>query len=203
MSKKYTLNYFDFRGRAEPLRLALAYSGVEWEDHGVNRDEWKRLKPDSPFGNLPIFIEHRADGDRVLTQTVPIIRHLARLHGFDGKTEDERFAADAATELAVDLRSAWRTFRSDKDWDQPAKKQKYMEETAAPHFGRLEKMLGAREWYAADAPTYADFYIFDALDRHVVAWPEALKAQPRLVAFMGRVAALPAIAAYLAQRRPA
>lgn len=45
MAPKMTLTYFDLPGPAEPIRLALAISGEEWEDKRLSRDEFAVLKP--------------------------------------------------------------------------------------------------------------------------------------------------------------
>ena len=45
MPGEIKLTYFNARGRAEPSRLLMAYSGVEYEDHRITREEWPELKP--------------------------------------------------------------------------------------------------------------------------------------------------------------
>ncbi len=42
---KYTLHYFDFRGRGEACRLTFAAIGVEYTDHRIIREDWPQLKP--------------------------------------------------------------------------------------------------------------------------------------------------------------
>lgn len=32
MAEKYTVHYFDVRGRAEPIRMILSYAGADWKD---------------------------------------------------------------------------------------------------------------------------------------------------------------------------
>ncbi len=41
---KYTLYYFDARGRAELSRMLFALANVDYEDVRVEQDEWKNSK---------------------------------------------------------------------------------------------------------------------------------------------------------------
>ena len=199
----YTVTYFDSRGRAEPIRLLLAYAGLPFEDRGLSYDEWTKHKADSPLGQLPYLVE-RGEGEmRVVPQAMAILRHLAREHGLDGKTEGERLAADVACETAVDLRAAQSSLRFSPAWQDEDAKAKFVAETVPPHLARIEKLLGARAWIAASTPTYADLFVFDTLDRLVVVWPKVLEGHPELGAFYERVSGLPQLAKYLASRRPA
>lgn len=198
---RYTLTYFDIRGRAEPIRLLLAYAGIAYEDRGLDSDAWAAQKPSSPLGQMPFFTEHTAQGDRTMPQTMAIIRHLARVHGLEGKNEDERVAADVASETAIDLRIAFAQLRFSPAWQDEGAKTKFAQETAPAHFARLAKLLGDREWFASSAPTYADLVVFDALDRQVVVWPSILENFPALASFKRRVESLETLAPYLRSRR--
>jgi glutathione S-transferase len=200
---RYTLTYFDMRGRAEPVRLVLSYVGADFEDRGISADDWPAMKPTTPLGQIPVLVEHGPSGDRAIPQTMAIMRHLARSHGIDGKTEEERTAADVAIETALDLRNALNTLRFSPAWQDDGAKQKFARETAPVHLGRLVKLLGERSWFASAEPTHADLYVFDVLERHTAVWPDILSAQPSLGAFQARVAALPQLRDYLAKRRPA
>jgi glutathione S-transferase len=202
--QKYTLTYFDIRGRAEPSRLVLAYAGVEYADHGVDGEEWQRIKPNSPLGQLPLLVEHRADGDRTWPQSMAILRHLARVHGLEGKDEDERFAADVACETAVDARAAHTTFKRSLESGTDEGKAKYLKETASNHLARFEKLLQDRQWFAGNSVTYADFIVFDTIEKYLALSEDVLADRPRLAAFMRRVAGLPQLQSHLAARkRPA
>ena len=39
------LVYFDARGRVEPIRIVLAYAGVQYEDERISFEKWPELKP--------------------------------------------------------------------------------------------------------------------------------------------------------------
>ncbi len=197
-----TLTYFDARGRAEPIRLVLAYAGVPFEDRGLSHEQWAKAKAETPLGQLPYLVVGDADGERVIPQTMAIVRHLARANGLDGKDELERVAADVAAETALDARTAHSQLRFSPAWADEAAKAKFAAETVPAHLARLDKLIGDRTWFASSAPTYADLVAFDTLDRLVGAWPAILAGSPRLAAFVDRVRALPELASYLASRRP-
>lgn len=35
MAEQYIVHYFDARGRAEPIRMILAYAGADWKDQRI------------------------------------------------------------------------------------------------------------------------------------------------------------------------
>lgn len=42
---KFTVYYFNVKGRGEIVRLMLTAAGVDFEDHRVQGEEWPKLKP--------------------------------------------------------------------------------------------------------------------------------------------------------------
>ncbi len=73
-----SLTYFDFHGsRGLECRLALTLAGVDFEDIRISREQWLALKPNTPFGGLPILQE---DG-RQLAQCNTILSYIGRKHG--------------------------------------------------------------------------------------------------------------------------
>ena len=60
---KYTLVYFDFKGRGELARLIFAAAGKTYEqkrltyspDYSNPAPDWKAYKPQTPFGHLPVL----------------------------------------------------------------------------------------------------------------------------------------------------
>lgn len=45
MAPRFTLTYFDIRGKAEVIRLMFAASGVEFEDKRIAVEDWSKIKP--------------------------------------------------------------------------------------------------------------------------------------------------------------
>ena len=82
---QYKLTYFNGRGRAELIRLVLAQAGVQYEDHRIVGEDWKDLKPKTPFGTVPIL---EVDG-KTLGGSIPIAVFLAQRHGLAGANDFE------------------------------------------------------------------------------------------------------------------
>ena len=60
----------------------------------------------NPTGNIPVI---EMPGGKILTQSYAIIRHWGRqLGAYDGKTEDEKYWADAICDIVIDC---WYTLR--------------------------------------------------------------------------------------------
>ena len=79
MAPKIKLTYFDIEGVAEPIRLAFAFAGVEFEDDRIKFPQWQELKPTTPHGTLPIMT---IDDGPVITQSQAMLRYAASLdHG--------------------------------------------------------------------------------------------------------------------------
>jgi len=77
------------------------------------------------------------------------------------------------------------------------------EELKAEYLQNVEKklqefanFLGEHEWFSGGGISFVDFVMYELLDQHRVLSPEVIATQPRLVAFLSRVEALPAIKAY-------
>ena len=92
MSVRPTLGYYDIRGFAEPIRALLHYAGVDFTDKrypfgpGTTRQELDSIRQywykekftlGLDFPNIPYWIE----GDLKLTNTLAIMKYLARKHG--------------------------------------------------------------------------------------------------------------------------
>ncbi|XP_069141204.1 S-crystallin SL11-like isoform X2 [Argopecten irradians] len=87
---KYSLTYFDIQGRAEPIRIALAYAGNDFEDKRISFEEWGKMKADTPQGSLPVC---SIDGE-VFWQSTAILRNIAREFDLYGKTNKEMTTVD-------------------------------------------------------------------------------------------------------------
>merc|ERR1711913_207557 len=85
------LTYFNLRGRGEPCRIMLAYGGIKYEDERIPppwdpATTWPTLKPNTPFGVLPILTW---DGEEIC-QSMACARFVAREVGLYGKSSLEQ-----------------------------------------------------------------------------------------------------------------
>ncbi|CEL92452.1 unnamed protein product [Vitrella brassicaformis CCMP3155] len=68
------LYYFDFTGRAEPIRLAFMLGQVKFEDIRISLSEWPQMKGSMPQGMVPVL----EIGDKRLTQKTAIMQYAAK-----------------------------------------------------------------------------------------------------------------------------
>lgn len=81
---------FVSQGRAEPIRLALAIGGIDFEDCRIEWDKWPSIKGTMPFGMIPIL---EVNGEK-LAQSNAILRYVGILTGL--------YPADALEAFRVD-----------------------------------------------------------------------------------------------------
>ena len=193
--------YFDLRGRAEPIRLALEDLGEAYDEDRVSAERWSAMKPATPFGVLPILEE----GELRLPETLAIYQHIARTRDLYGRSETDRSACDvalSATNEAIGV--VWGQF-----WrpDCEATLGAFMRDEIEPLLGRFQRWFRrdgrtAVHW-AGESLTFADYFAFRFLDEIDAFFPQALARHGDLLAFWSAFSQRPGIAAYIASdRRP-
>ena len=79
-------------GRAEPIRLAFAVHKVPFEDAILTGDAWSSLKPETPWGQVPVL---EVDG-KMLAQSRTIMAYVGRVTGLH---PEDPFAAAKVDEF--------------------------------------------------------------------------------------------------------
>jgi len=96
------VTYFDFAGsRGEEVRLALALAGAPFEDNRIDRATFASLKPDLPFGAVPVL---EIEGRGRFGQSNAILRLIGRMYGLHPEDPFEAARHDALMDAAEDLR---------------------------------------------------------------------------------------------------
>lgn len=202
------LIYFPLRGRAEQIRLALAYTGMPYVDTALPRERWGELKQTMPLGQLPILIKRLGGKEVVIAQSHAILRHLARTHEIYGLGERQYTVTDMVADTIGDWRAKFNTIAYAPNFlkDQ-ALTARYFKETLPPILITLEQLLQQSDCpeeglFVGESVTFADLMAFDTIDAHLQVQPDCLDKHFALRRFFAKIKALTPIAEYLARRRP-
>merc|ERR1712087_324326 len=138
---KIKLTHYNARGRAETIRLVLAYAGKEFEDKRIAPEDMPSLKPSLPFGQLPVL---EVDGD-MIGQSMAIARYLASECGIAGSSGLVKAQVDEVVDVINDVQNAMYGASFEKDEKVKAEKMKKVgEETIPNNLANLEKVLERR-----------------------------------------------------------
>ena len=216
------ITYFNIEGAAEPVRLALAATGQDFEDVRINFEEWQTLKPTTKFGALPLM---EIDG-KVFAQSAAMLRYVGKSFA-DSKLypqEGEAFMkVEEAIGLVDDFNRAWtpcmmigmrpQTLGYPEDFsktDDGQAKVKELREgfvknsmpTFMQHFTRmLEENQG---FLVGGKLSIADLYLLPALRRYQKGFIDhvpttALDEYTSIIDYIKRVMAVPEVAVWYAK----
>lgn len=196
-----TLGYWNVRGLAEPIRYLLAYTGtkVQYCDYvtgdapGYDKSGWLSVKETLglPFPNLPYYI----DGDVKLTQTVAILRYIARKHNLCGTTEEEMQRVDVIAGEAMDFILGFIKFTYFSP-DFEGGRAEYLN-SCRVFLRRHSEFLGSYPYFSGDHISFADFMMYDFLDQLRTFESTALDSFKNITDCMARIEAIPAIKEFL------
>ena len=199
---KFKLTYFDMDGgRGEPIRMAAAIGGIDFEDNRISFQEFGETRDKFPLTAVPTM---EIDGVEHI-QSNAMCRYIGKQAGLYPDDPRQAFLCDEVLETVDDASIAMvRTFGLEGDEMKTAR-----EALIAGPFTRILNLLGTRldaadgEFFADDRLTVADLKVFvwlrslhSGILDHV---PTDLvqKVAPQLVGHMKLVAAHPDVAAYL------
>lgn len=162
MASKARLTYFDGMGLGEPIRLLLAYGGVDYEDVRIKMEDWPKIKNNMPFGKMPML---EIDG-KVLHQSVAIARYLGKRFTIDGANEWEDLQCDMMVDTVTDLRMNVTNFFQEKDEiKKKAMLDTFMKETLPYYLNKFDEEVKKNSGYFVGGKlTWADVYIVAVFD---------------------------------------
>jgi len=189
---QYKLYYFDMRGLAEPIRLAFTQAGVPFEDVRVQRDDWPQQKEKMPFGQMPVL---EVDGKQ-LTQSMAILRYIARKHGLEADDEWDRAVGDemATSWLDIQMHATGAFQEPDKELKKQ-KFQKIIEDFVNPRLKITDERMAKSQsgFIAGNKVTWCDFVLYNMLGMNTDFLKVSLSAYPHLEKFMRKIEELPKI----------
>lgn len=197
----YKLSYFNARGAAEPIRFIFAQAGVSYEDIRVEygAQSWTDLKPNTPFGVLPMLEE---DGKKLGGSKV-IGRYLGEQLGLAGSNAFENADIASISDTTGDIIQEVGKLFEEKDEAKKAEiKKKLNEEVFPKKFEFLEKRAATNDngWLAGKL-SWADFFHYQALEFiMMLVDPDFLSKYPGMKKLYDSVEALPNIAKWIKER---
>ena len=203
------LSYFDIPGLGEPIRLALAYLEVPFDDHRfANRGEFLALKPTLKFGQVPCL---QVDGAE-LFQSAAILRFVATRYDASGTLYPadpaQACEVDALVDQVKDMTQGWGPLRYRERFGFPADlfddatqkkcEEFYLRDTLPRHLAYFATVLQAHPtspWLCGGThPTIADFMFATVVHNTFVLkdWGVKIEMPPAVQALIDALYALPA-----------
>ena len=156
---KPRLVYFDFAGsRGEECRIALHLAGVDFDDVRVPSAEWPALKPQSPFGSMPIL---ELAGKPPLAQSNAILVYIGRQYGLHPKDDLEAAYHEALMSYAEDLRHNVSPVLRITDEAQKRTAREELARNYLPTWGtNVERQLGEQPFVGGDKLHVVDLKLY-------------------------------------------
>jgi glutathione S-transferase len=204
VTKTPKLTYFDNpSSRGEECRLAFAVAGVEFEDNRIASSAWPSLKPNTPFGALPIL---EVEGKPAVSQTNAILAYVGRKYDLLPGDEWEALRLQSLMEAAEELRHTISKTFGIKDADELKRRRAELTEGPIRSWGASMERQIVGPFAAGDQISVADVKLFvvlgwlkkGALD-HVP--PDVLDHLPKLQALFEKVKNHPKVVAWYSQPR--
>ncbi|KAG1679750.1 Glutathione S-transferase 1 [Nymphon striatum] len=197
---KYTITYFDAKGRAEICRLILAYKEVDFEDVRLTREEWPKVKPTLPTGQVPLLT---LEDGTTLPQSFAIARYLAREHDLVGRNNLEAANADALVDGVVDMTKEVRKVLFGSEEDKKAAKEACL--IAIPKALVLFETNAEKrstDYLVSDQITWADLFMASTIEAlKDILGENIADGAPKLLAHRERIVNIPSIKTYLENRK--
>lgn len=201
----YKLTYFDFGGRAEPIRISFHAAGVEFEDNRLSFAEFGAMRATTRFNSVPVL---EIDGAAV-TQSNAMLRYVGKMAGLYPEDDLQALYCDEAMGAIEDLlHYTVQTFGLEGE-ELKAAREKLVDGWLSIYTRGLAELLqrGGGEYFADNRMTVADLKVSmqtrsllaGALDH--VPTDLVQRLAPELLAHNERVQNDPVVVAYYASRQ--
>jgi glutathione S-transferase len=214
---RYELYYWPgIQGRGEYVRLALEEAGADYADVARERGTAAMMKMMEARGGTPPFAPPFLKAGKLLIgQTANILLYLGSRHGLAPKAEAGKLWVHqlqlTVSDFVLEIHDTHHPLGPSlyyEDQRGAAKKRtgEFWKERVPKYLGYFEGLLkGNGSYLTGRRLTYADLSLFQIVEGLRYAFPKRMKAYerniPELLDLHDRVAARPAIKAYLASDR--
>ncbi|KAI3428024.1 hypothetical protein D9Q98_006410 [Chlorella vulgaris] len=204
MMGKVQVYYFPMRGRGEPIRVALAAKGVEFEHVDVDYAEMKSDLTKYKFNQCPRLVDDDVD----VCQSNAVLRHVGRKYDMYGKGLKEAAAVDEVVDgveafktkyLALIYQDELADAAKQTFWDTHCEPASISGRNSGIHLAYISKLAApGTSWLVSDELSIADIAVWDMFDLLARIFPDTLAAAyPDLGAHHAALAAVPSVRAYL------
>lgn len=204
--RKVTIHYFNFRGRAEFIRILLAEGGVENTRRDVEVKDWPQLKGKEFGGNaLPCL----QINNQKLYQSNAIARSIAAKTGHAGKDFVEMGQVDMMADTVQDIiDGAFESgpFAPGTDEEKAANFKAFAEGKLKTTLQLFEKFIKQNKtgWLVGNSVTWADIKLYGILESMALvpggAGTDLFKSSTGVFNLYNKVASLPRVAEYIKTR---
>ena len=197
----YKLYYFNLKARAELIRWIFAQAGVKYEDIRLDKEQWAKMKPNTPSGSLPVL---EVDG-QMLAGSGPISRFVAEQHGLAGENDLENAQIAGIDDLLTDVTNRFARFWFEKDEATKAQLKKDLVEKHLPFYlSFLEKCITTNAapegWLFGKKVTYVDLRLVLSVEFVQMSVDKILDSYPGILKLKESVLALPNIDRWIKER---
>ncbi|EFN62036.1 Glutathione S-transferase [Camponotus floridanus] len=196
----YKLTYFPVKALGEPIRFLFTYGGTEFIDNRFNEEDWPKIKPTTPFGQVPML---EVDGKKV-AQSTAISRYLAKQYGLAGKDDWEALEIDSTVDTIHDLRANIAAYQYENNETAKEEKLKRAKEIVPYYLERLDAQVGKNGGYfVGGALSWADFVFVGVLDYlNYMMKENIIEKYDNLKQLKQKVEEIPAIKSWIEKRPP-
>lgn len=209
------------QGRGEFVRLALEFAGAAYQDvarEAGGMEKMQAFVAGGGTGALPFAPPFLKDGELVIAQVANILLYLGERHGLAPQDAADRIYAHqlqlTVTDFVQESHDTHHPVSTALYYEDQIEESKrytanFLELRAPKYLGYFESAIARNQAASGhligDAATYPDLSVFQCVAGLRYAFPKAMSRIeadfPAVFALHDTVAALPAVAAYLASDR--
>ncbi|CAF0986643.1 unnamed protein product [Brachionus calyciflorus] len=198
----YKLKYFNFRGRAEAIRILFKLANQNFEDIRFELSEWSALKQTFIFHQLPVLEVCEDSKTTVIAQSNSILRFVADRLGLSGKDDLERAKCDMINEQIISVFENLVNIYRMKDGDE---KQKALDSTISEQvpngYKLIQNFLDESGFLVGDKITYADIVLVLSYDWLRDRKDEVLAKLPGLKKHYEKIMSIPLISQHIEENK--
>nr|AIT99309.1 glutathione S-transferase sigma 8 [Brachionus koreanus] len=160
---RFKLMYSEDRGKADLIKLILAYLNQSYEDFKIKPSEWNYYKSFMPFEQLPVLI---IDDKVRIAQATTIARFLAKKFNLHGTSDIESALCDMVVEQIRECGDFASQIIQEVDSNKKRLlNQKYLSEILPKTLSEFEKMLNlnGNNCIVGSQLTWADLALANSL----------------------------------------